>query len=266
MSDRLDAYLSHRGFGSRREVRNLIHSGRVRLNGKRTVDHGAAVKGGEVLVHNQPVKDAIYEATLLLNKPLGHACSHDPSEAPLIDELVPQPYAHLTMNTAGRLDRDTSGLLVLTTDGPLIHRLTNPKRHLEKRYRVDYSGTLSAHAVDRVAKGIQLEDDPKPTLPAELQLEAPGTDGLGRATLLLSEGRYHQVRRMFAALGATVERLHRDRIGDLDLPADLAPGDMRPITADELALLQGHSLHRPEGQSADPAEGAPGGLAFPKAP
>lgn len=258
MSDRLDAYLSHRGFGSRKEVRELIHSGRVRLNGKRTIDHGAAVKGGEVLVRNQPVVDVLYDATLVFHKPLGYACSHDPAEAPLVDELVPQPYAHLSLNTAGRLDRDTSGLLVMTTDGPLIHRLTNPKKHLEKRYRVAYSGALSAHAVDRVAKGLALDDDPKPTLPAELQLEGAAADGLSQATLLLSEGRYHQVRRMFAALGATVVRLHRDRIGWLDMPADLAPGAMRPITANELELLQG----RDSAATSGPA----GGLACPPAP
>lgn len=250
MSDRLDAFLSQNGFGTRSAVRQMIHYGAVKVDGKTVREHGHLVRGGRVTVRGQEVVELITSATLILNKPLGHSCSHDPAEAPLIDVLVPEAFRHLSMNTAGRLDRDTSGLLIVTTDGPLIHQLTNPKKHLTKRYRVVYSGELSSHAVDRVAKGLELEGDPKPTLPAELVLEAAGADGLGRATLHLAEGRYHQVRRMFETLGGRVERLHRDRIGGLELPADLPAGTMRPITDDELLRLHGRQ----------------GGLATPPAP
>ena len=241
MSDRLDGFLSQNGFGTRSAVRQLIHWGGVKVNGKTIREHGHLIKGGRVTVRGVEVVELITSATLVLNKPLGYACSHDPAEEPLVDVLVPKEFRHLAMNTAGRLDRDTSGLLLVTTDGPLIHQLTNPKKHLKKRYRVGYSGELSAHAVERVAKGIELEGDPKPTLPAELVLEGVGADGLGQATLHLSEGRYHQVRRMFEALGGKVERLHRDQIGGLDLPADLTPGTMRPITDEELERLHGRS-------------------------
>lgn len=129
---------------------------------------------------------------------------------------------------------------MVTSQGALIHALTNPRRHLAKRYRILYSGILASHAVARCAKGMLLEGDSKPTLPAELILEAVAPGGPARATLILHEGRYHQVRRMIAALGGEVVALRRDRIGGLDLPDDLAPGMMREITPGErAALLQG---------------------------
>lgn len=237
MATRLDAFLSHRGFGSRSQVRGIIRSGRVTLAGQVCRDQGEHVDGNVVRVDGQIIAEGVESATLLLNKPLGYACSHDPKEAPLVEELVPEEFRHLALETAGRLDRDTSGLLVVTSDGTLIHSLTNPRRHLVKRYRVAYSGKLSYHAVARCAKGMQLEGDPNPTLPAELELHGEDADGLGLATLHLHEGRYHQVRRMFAELGGEVVRLHRDRIGGLDLPDDLAPGQMREIRASELARL-----------------------------
>ena len=237
MATRLDAFLSHRGFGSRSQVRDLVRRGRVKLADQICRDHGKHVDGLVVQVDGREVSEGVATATLLLNKPLGYACSHDPNEAPLVEELVPEAFRHLSLETAGRLDRDTSGLLVVTSDGALIHSLTNPRRHLEKRYRVAYRGKLSHHAVARCAKGMTMEGDPNPTLPAVLDLQGEGADGLGLATLHLHEGRYHQVRKMFAELGGEVVRLHRDRIGGLDLPADLIPGQMREITADELARM-----------------------------
>lgn len=239
MAVRLDAFLSHRGFGTRSQVRNLIRSGRVTLAGLVCRDHGEHVGSNVVRVDGEVIVEGVEQATLLLNKPLGFACSHDPREAPLVEELVPEQFRHLALETAGRLDRDTSGLLVVTSDGALIHSLTNPRRHLEKRYQVAYRGKLSYHAVARCAKGMQLEGDPNPTLPAVLELHGTDPDGLGLATLHLHEGRYHQVRRMFAELGGEVVRLHRDRIGGLELPDDLKPGEMREIRASELARLTG---------------------------
>ena len=242
MAYRLDAFLSHRGFGSRTQVRGLIRRGRVTLAGKVCRDQGEHVAEREVRVDGAVVEVGVVSATLLLHKPIGYACSHDEREAPLMEELIPAEFRHLPLEPAGRLDRDTSGLLVVTSEGELIHQLTNPRRHLPKRYRIGYRGTLSSHAVERCAKGIVLEDDPRPTLPAVLTLE--GTDAeLERATLILEEGRYHQVRRMIAALGGEVVTLHRDRIGALDLPADLAAGRIRIVTDAEMELLISGSAH-----------------------
>jgi 16S rRNA pseudouridine516 synthase len=232
VADRLDQFLSARGFGSRSEVRTLITRGRVTCDGVVVRDAAHHLRGAVVAVRGVVVPVGPSEATLVVHKPLGLACSNDPAEAPLLSQLYPAELAMLPLQPAGRLDRDTSGLLIVTSDGALIHRLTNPKAHLPKRYQVRYTGQLSANAVARCAKGIVLEDDPRPTLPAELTLGEAG-----QATLILHEGRYHQVRRMFAALGGEVVRLHRDRIGGLDLPPDLAPGGIREITAPELAAL-----------------------------
>lgn len=239
MPDRIDQFLAHRGYGSRTEVKQLIARGRVRLDGKRVVDPGMHVVGRVVTVNRDEVPVGLDAATLMFNKPLGYACSTDPREAPLIEELVVPPYDAIGVNPAGRLDRDTSGLLILTTDGGLIHRLTSPKAAKPKRYRIAYTGKLSSNAVGRVAKGLQLPDDKDACRPAELILEGsdPRSEHGSLATLILTEGRYHQVRRMIAELGGEVVGLHRDRIGALDLPADLLPGQMRELTPEELVLL-----------------------------
>ncbi len=232
MSSRLDAFLSHQGLGTRSEVRDLIRTGLVTVDGVVCKDHATQLRGRPVTVRGRMVEEGISEATLLVHKPLGLACSHDPREVPLLESLYPPALALLPIEPAGRLDRDTSGLLLCTTDGQLIHRLTNPKQRIWKRYRVAYSGRLSAHAIERCASGLQLPDDDRATLPAQLQLHDEGS-----ATLAICEGRYHQVRRMFGALGGEVTGLHRDRIGALDLPSDLAAGSCRSASPGELAAL-----------------------------
>jgi 16S rRNA pseudouridine516 synthase len=237
MSERLDAYLSRRGLGSRSEVRDLIRGGRVRCDGRIVTDAGARALGDSA-VDGRVIVAGVDAATLLLHKPVGHACSTDEREAPLIGALVPEAYRHLALASAGRLDRETSGLLILSSDGALVHALTSPRKHIPKRYRIAYAGALSARAVERCARGLRLDGDDEPTLPARLELEPEGADGLGRATLHLTEGRYHQVRRMIAALGGSVVRLHRDRVGALELPPDLAPGALRELTAAELAAAR----------------------------
>jgi len=239
VGERLDAYLSHRGHGSRSEVKTLIRRGGVQVDGDPCRDPGRHVEPGVTVIEvdGGQVPVGISAATLVFHKPVGYSCSHDPREAPLIEELYPSEFTHLSLESAGRLDRMTSGLLVVTTEGDLIHRLTNPRKKLSKRYRVAYRGKLSSHAVERCVRGLDLEGDPRPTLPAKLVLLDPGDDGLERALLTLHEGRFHQVRRMFATLGGEVVRLHRDRIGDLDLPDDLAPGGIRALSPRERRLL-----------------------------
>ncbi len=232
MPERLDAFLAHQGLGTRSEVRDLIRSGLVTVGGAVCRNQAAHLRDQAVTVRGRLVVAGPDSATLLVHKPLGLACSHDPREAPLLESLYPAPLMHLPIEPAGRLDRDTSGILICTSDGQLIHRLTNPKQAVWKRYRVGYAGKLSAHAVERCAAGLTLPDEERPTLPARLELHAEG-----EATLHLCEGRYHQVRRMFAALGGEVLRLHRDRIGGLELPMGLAAGQCREMAEAEIAAL-----------------------------
>jgi len=236
MSRRLDALLAHAGFGTRSEVKRLVRTGRVTVDGEPCRKASRALADEVVAVDGVTVERGPAVRVVILHKPVGYACSHDPNEAPLVDELLPPAWLPLGLQPAGRLDRETSGLLILTSDGQLIHRLTHPGRKLPKRYRLRYTGELPADAVERCAAGILLkgESDDELTHPSELILDGPGS-----ATLILREGRYHQVRRMAAALGVTVTALHRDRIGSLDLPQDLAAGAARPLGDDELVLLIG---------------------------
>lgn len=259
MGERLDAYLSHRGQGSRSEVKTLVRRGAVRVDGSICRDPGRHVEPGAsaVEVFGGEVLPGVDSATLILHKPVGYSCSHDEREAPLLEELYPEDLAHLPLEPAGRLDRLTSGLLIITTEGELIHRLTNPRKKLSKRYRVAFRGKLSSHAVERCARGLDIEGDPRPTLPAKLVLLDPDGEGLEHALLTLHEGRFHQVRRMIAALGGEVTRLHRDRIGDLDLPADLGPAGIRALTTGERNLLLTEDRRDAEEADEDAADQAP---------
>jgi 16S rRNA pseudouridine516 synthase len=231
---RLDAWLSNQGIGSRSEVRRLIRRGKVTVDEAVFKDQAAAVNDDQTIaVDGKRVALRITEAHLLLHKPAGLSCSHDEREAPLIESLYPKSLQHLPLEPAGRLDRDTTGLLIVTSDGQLLHRLIHPKRKVPKRYRITFTGSIAKDAVERCAAGMQLPDEERPCLPAQLFVEGPG-----KATMILHEGRYHQVKRMMAAIGGAVTALHRDRIGMLDLPADLPPGGLRALLPDELAALQ----------------------------
>lgn len=231
---RLDAFLSHAGLGSRKEVRGLLRKGLVRVDGTVTKNQSLQLPDDAVVTcRGEPVIAPPSTLHLLFHKPVGLACSHDQREAPLIYDQLPELWRRAGVESAGRLDRATSGLLFLSTDGGLLHRLIHPKRKVAKRYRITYSGELRRDAIKRCAAGMLLPDDERPTLPATLTLNGPG-----QATLVLHEGRFHQVRRMIAALGGTVTALHRDRFGALELPTELIAGEMREATEAEVALLR----------------------------
>jgi 16S rRNA pseudouridine516 synthase len=174
--------------------------------------------------------------TLILYKPLDLVCSHTEPGRSIYDLLPPRwRRREPALSSIGRLDKDTSGLLLLTDDGALLHRIISPKAHVTKRYHVTLDRPLRGDEADRFASGtLMLEGEAKPLAPARLEVLVPTV-----CWLTIVEGRYHQVRRMFAAVGNHVVGLHRDRMGALDLPADLAAGTYRPLTAAELALVLG---------------------------
>ena len=218
---RLDRFLSRAGVGTRQQVKRILRDGVVTIDGKLCKDAAAQISPtNEIALEDETIPWLESPPFVMLHKPLGYACSHNPAEAPLVAQLLP---AHLLADgfePIGRLDRETSGLLLLTANGDLNHRLTHPKHKIEKEYQVTFTGALPANAVSRVAAGIDLQGDDEPTAPADLTvLDAQ------HATLILREGRFHQVRRMFAALGVEVTNLHRTRVGGLMLPTTLPPGE-----------------------------------------
>lgn len=235
---RLDRLLANMGYGSRKEVQALARAGQVVLDGRPVSDASLKLPvtpelSQRMRVRGQPL-DPPPGLALIMHKPVGVTCSHkDPGR--LVYDLLPRRWRarEPAISTVGRLDKDTSGLLLLTDDGELLHRIISPRRHVAKRYVATLARPLEGHEAAQFASGeLMLEGEDKPLAPAVLEpLSATS------ARLTVTEGRYHQVRRMFAAVGNHVETLHRDRVGSLELPDDLAPGAWRLMTDDEIALI-----------------------------
>jgi 16S rRNA pseudouridine516 synthase len=237
---RLDRLLANLGYGSRQSVRHMIANGVVTLDGERLRDGGLKLAVTSELPQHLQVDGAPLDPpaplTLVLHKPLGVVCSHSEPGRSLYDLLPARWRARdPILSTVGRLDADTSGLIIVTDDGGLLHRIISPKSDVPKRYDVTLADPLTGgEAAVFAAGGLMLDGETRPLLPAMLEPRGPA-----RAWLTIGEGRYHQVRRMFAALGNRVSALHRDRIGALDLPSDLGPGDYRPIAPAELDAIFG---------------------------
>ena len=230
---RLAQILFSQGFGTRRECAGLIHAGQVSVDGA-TIDDSEVDLPVEGLVFNVAGRAWPYHerALVMLHKPAGYECSQKPRHHPSVLTLLPAPLRTRGLQPIGRLDEDTTGLLLLTDDGALIHRLTSPKHHVPKVYEVGTKHPVDAMQVERLLAGVVLDDDPNPVRAAAC--EATGECAL---RLTLTEGKYHQVKRMVAAAGNRVETLHRSRFGALAVPAELAPGQWRWVDAAERAAL-----------------------------
>lgn len=237
----LQDILFTQGFGTRRVCAGLVQQGFVAVAGTVIEDSATdfvaeglrfTVQGREWQYHEK--------AYLMLHKPAGTECSQKPSAWPSIYTLLPAPLrqrptkgAVQGVQAVGRLDQDTTGLLLLTDDGAFVHRMGSPKHHVPKVYEVTTKHPVDERQVARLLAGVVLDDSPQPVKAAAC--EATGELQL---RLTLTEGKYHQVKRMIAAVGNRVEGLHRSRIGGLALPADLAPGQWRWLAAAELDLLR----------------------------
>ncbi len=235
---RLDRLLANLGYGSRREVGFMVAGGLVVRDGVRLRDPSerlpiTADMPEHIRVGAAPI-DPPAPLTLVLHKPLGVVCSHkEPGRS--VYELLPERWRRRdpVLSTIGRLDAETSGLLLITDDGALLHRVISPRNHVTKRYLATLDRPLRGDEGAAFAAGdLVLEGETDPLAPAVLEPLSPTT-----AWLTITEGRYHQVRRMFAAVGNHVVALNRDRIGGLDLEAGLAPGDFRVAAADDLAAI-----------------------------
>ena len=231
---RLDRLLANLGYGSRKEVQALVAGGKVALDGQTVKDSGARIAVDATLPQRMTIRglpvDPPAPLVLIMHKPLGVTCSHK-EDGEKIYDLLPRRWRlrDPALSTVGRLDKDTSGLILITDDGDFLHRVISPKRHVPKTYLVQLDRPLSGSEGEVFAAGtLMLEGEEKPLLPARLDVVNEKT-----ARLTITEGRYHQVRRMFAAVGNHVAELHRERIGGLILPTDLEPGQYRILPADE---------------------------------
>ena len=229
---RLDAYLARAGLASRKEARRLVKRGAVTVDGEVCRDSARRIGGEAVALADEPVASPATQTDFLMHKPVGVSCSRDERESPLVFDLLDPVLRARDLKIAGRLDRATSGLLVLTTDGDFVHRLTHPTRKVPKRYRIQFEGDLAEDAASQCEAGILLRGEERPTRPAVFTLDGPGC-----ATLELREGKTHQVRRMIRALGGEVTGLHRDRVGCFPMPNSLSPEEFRPLEPEERALL-----------------------------
>ena len=234
---RLDDILFSQGFGSRRECAGLLAARLVRVAGAVLTDPATDLDtnlddtGLQIEVEGQTFTVQA-TALVLLHKPAGYECSQKPSHWPSVLLLLPPPLRRRGVQPVGRLDQDTTGLLLLTDDGKLIHRLTSPKHHVPKVYEVGCDRPVDAAQVRQLLDGVVLDDDPLP-------VRAEGCEQTGPAQLRLTlvQGKYHQVKRMLAAVGNHSTRLHRSRFGALSLDGGPAPGQWRFVTAAERAAL-----------------------------
>jgi 16S rRNA pseudouridine516 synthase len=229
-TQRIAQILFSQGFGNRRVCAGLVQFGLVRVAG-RVVDDAQESFDTEGLHFDVEGKTWAFhaKALLMLHKPPGYECSQKPRHHPSVMSLLPVPLRTRGVQPVGRLDEDTTGLLLFTDDGALIHRLTSPKHHVDKVYEVDTKHALDETQLQRLRAGVVLDDDPAPIRAVAAEQVADT-----HLRLTLGEGKYHQVKRMLAAVGNRVERLHRSRIGPWVLPADLAPGQWRWVNVGDL--------------------------------
>ena len=215
--------LFSQGFGNRRACAAMVLAGQLRI-GQRIVEDPLEDVDTEGLVFSVGGQTWPYQqrALVMMNKPAGYECSRAPRHHPGVLSLLPPPLRSRGVQPVGRLDEDTTGLLLLTDDGALIHRLTSPKHHVPKVYEVTTRHPLDQAQLHQLLAGVVLDDDPQPVRASAAEQTASHV-----LRLTLTAGKYHQVKRMLAAVGNRVELLHRSAFGALALPADLPPGRWR---------------------------------------
>ena len=235
-TERLDKILANSGYGTRKEVKGLVKSGRISVNGKTVKDSS---------IHADPDKDSIavdgeqldYKRYIyiMMNKPQGVISATEDDYDRTVIDLLDEKSRSFSPAPVGRLDKDTEGLLILTNDGELNHDLISPKKHVPKRYYARIEGEVTSSHVENFKEGIVLDDGYK-CLPAELTVLASGIQS--EITVVLYEGKFHQVKRMFQSIGCTVVYLKRLQMGGLKLDERLRPGEYRELSEKELVLLQ----------------------------
>lgn len=225
---RLDQLVASLGYGSRRDAEGFIRQGRVQVQGISKLSSDLRIDPALIRFDGEPL-DHPSGILILLNKPAGYVCSHNEEEGQTVYELLPERWRKRAPQvvTVGRLDKDTSGLLLVTDQHDLVHRLTSPKHHVDKVYEANLDRPISSETVEIFKTGsLILNGETKPCLPAHLEILSEK-----KARITLQEGRYHQVRRMFAAIGNHVVALQRLQFGHLDL-SGVAEGQYKHLAID----------------------------------
>ncbi|MCA3018153.1 MAG: pseudouridine synthase [Rhodocyclaceae bacterium] len=232
----LEQLLFSQGFGTRKMCRLLIADGHLAIGGETQTNpaqHAPQVAGGTFTFS---VRGQLWQyhakAYLALNKPSGYECSQKSKAHPSVYTLLPSPLRTRDVQSVGRLDQDTTGLLLFSDDGQFIHKMASPKHHVPKIYEVTTSEELTDKQVTQLLAGVVLEDSPVPVIALACERLAPT-----HLKMTLAQGKYHQVKRMLSAVGNHVRALHRSQIGQLALPPDLALGEWRFLTPNELAMV-----------------------------
>lgn len=236
-TQRLDRLLSNSGYGTRREIKQAVRAGAVKVDGATVrdssmhVDPAASVIeiNGEVLNYRQFVY-------IMMNKPAGVISATFDNRHKTVLDILPEEYGHFDLFPVGRLDIDTEGLILLTNDGQLAHELLSPKKHVPKKYYALIEGRVTEEDIQSFRDGIVLDDGYK-TLPSVLEIFRAGE--FSEVEVTICEGKFHQVKRMFSAVGKRVKYLRRLEMGGLRLDESLKPGDSREMSDEEVALLKG---------------------------
>jgi 16S rRNA pseudouridine516 synthase len=228
---RLDKFLCESTDLTRSQARRVLSDEQITVNGEIVTRPTHMIKEGDTVQWEGETIAPVGLRYLMMNKPVGYECTLRNSQHPMVLSLLDIEKKD-RLHTVGRLDVETSGLLLITDDGQWTHRIISPKHQCDKVYLATLAEPLCAEAEERFAVGIQLEGEDKPTLPATLERVSEL-----QARLTIQEGKYHQVRRMFAALGNFVNALHRERIGQVNLDPDLAPGECRHLRPEEIKSL-----------------------------
>ncbi|MAZ86333.1 MAG: 16S rRNA pseudouridine(516) synthase RsuA [Cellvibrionaceae bacterium] len=229
---RLDKYISQISDLSRKEVKRILKTGLVTVNEEVCKDPSRHISDADTVCAEGERLEPPCARYFMLHKPAGYVCVTKDKDHPTVLELLDEPNLD-KLQIAGRLDIDTTGLVLITDDGKWNHAVTSPKRDCKKTYLVTTLRDIEPETINKFSAGVMLDGEFKPTLPAELEILFAN-----EAKLTISEGKYHQVKRMFAAVGNKVEELHRNQVGEIVLDEDLELGDYRELSADEVSSVK----------------------------
>ena len=230
--ERIDKVIGNQSNYSRKDIKDLIKKKRVKVNGEVVLRPEFKVDSStDIISIDDVVLKVLDYVYLILNKPKGYVSATEDKNDLTVLDLVPDEYLHRDLFPAGRLDKDTTGLMIITDDGEFAHEILSPKKHVKKTYIVEIDISMDEKMVDGFKDGVLLNDGVCKTASLEITGEKTGI-------VTLTEGRYHQIKRMFGCFGAKVVELKRIGMGSLMLPADLPEGSCRELTDDELILIK----------------------------